>query len=55
MTQRGFAGNEDWLADFRGGWGSFSDRLALLCEIGETATPRRIEETRAAVRTLEPG
>ena len=38
MTQRGFEGNEDWLADFRGGWGSFSDRLALLCEIGEVAT-----------------
>jgi uncharacterized protein YndB with AHSA1/START domain len=54
VTQRGFAGNEDWLADFRGGWGSFADRLALLCEIGETATPRRIEETRAAARTLEP-
>lgn len=54
VTQRGFAGNEDWLADFRGGWGSFSDRLALLCEIGETAAPRRIEETQAAARTFEP-
>ena len=28
ITQRGFEGNEEWLADFRGGWGSFSDRLA---------------------------
>ena len=34
VTQRGFEGNEEWLADFRGGWGSFSDRLALLCEVG---------------------
>ena len=55
VTQRGFAGNEDWLADFRGGWGSFNDRLALLCEIGETATPQRIEATLAAERELEPG
>ena len=43
VTQRGFEGNEDWLADFRGGWGSFNDRLALLCEIGEVATARRLE------------
>jgi len=43
------------MADFRGGWGSFNDRLALLCEIGETATPRRIEPTLAAERELEPG
>ena len=28
VTQRGFEGNEEWLADFRGGWGSFNDRLA---------------------------
>ena len=55
MTQRGFAGNEEWLADFRGGWGSFNDRLALLCEIGEVATARRLEGGRAAARTLEPG
>jgi uncharacterized protein YndB with AHSA1/START domain len=55
VTQRGFAGNEDWLADFRGGWGSFNDRLALLCEIGETAAPRRIEATLAAERELETG
>ena len=55
VTQRGFAGNEDWLADFRGGWGSFNDRLALLCEIGETATPQRIEATLAAERELETG
>ena len=55
MTQRGFAGNEEWLADFRGGWGSFSDRLALLCETGEVAIARRLEATRAAARTLEPG
>jgi uncharacterized protein YndB with AHSA1/START domain len=55
VTQRGFEGNEDWLADFRGGWGSFNDRLALLCEIGVTATPRHIEPTLAAERTLEPG
>ena len=54
VTQRGFEGNEDWLADFRGGWGSFNDRLALLCEIGETATPRHIEPTLAAWRALEP-
>jgi uncharacterized protein YndB with AHSA1/START domain len=54
VTQRGFEGNEDWLADFRGGWGSFSDRLALLCEIGETATSRHIEPTLAAWRVLEP-
>jgi uncharacterized protein YndB with AHSA1/START domain len=54
VTQRGFEGNEDWLADFRGGWGSFNDRLALLCEIGETATPRHIEATLAAERLLEP-
>ncbi len=43
VTQRGFEGNEEWLADFRGGWGSFSDRLALLCELGEVATARRLE------------
>jgi uncharacterized protein YndB with AHSA1/START domain len=55
VTQRGFAGNEDWMADFRGGWGSFNDRLALLCEIGETATPQRIEATLAAERELETG
>jgi hypothetical protein len=55
VTQRGFEGNEDWLADFRGGWGSFNDRLAMLCEIGVTATPRRIEPTLAAEKTLEPG
>ena len=55
VTQRGFEGNEDWLADFRGGWGSFNDRLAVLCEIGATAAPRRIEATLAAERTLEPG
>ncbi len=55
VTQRGFEGNEDWLADFRGGWGSFNDRLALLCEIGETAAPRRIEATLAAERELETG
>jgi uncharacterized protein YndB with AHSA1/START domain len=54
VTQQGFEGNEDWLADFRGGWGSFSDRLALLCEIGEIAVPRRIEPTLAAERLLEP-
>ena len=55
VTQRGFAGNEDWLADFRGGWNSFGDRLAMLCEMGEVAAPRHIEATRAAVRSLEPG
>jgi uncharacterized protein YndB with AHSA1/START domain len=55
VTQRGFEGNEDWLADFRGGWGSFNDRLALLCETGVTATPRYIEPTLAAERTFEPG
>ena len=55
VTQRGFEGNEDWLADFRGGWGSFNDRLALLCEIGEVATARRLEAAPAAARTLEPG
>ena len=55
VTQRGFEGNEDWLADFRGGWGSFNDRLAMLCEIGEVAVPRRIDATQAAVRTLQPG
>ena len=54
VTQQGFEGNEDWLADFRGGWGSFSDRLALLCEIGEIAAPRHIEPTLAAERSLEP-
>ena len=48
VTQRGFEGNEEWLADFRGGWGSFSDRLALLCEIGEVATARRLEARLAA-------
>ena len=47
VTQRGFEGNEEWLADFRGGWGSFNDRLAVLCEIGVIATPRHIEPTRA--------
>jgi uncharacterized protein YndB with AHSA1/START domain len=55
VTQRGFAGNEEWLADFRGGWGSFNDRLALLCETGEVAAARRIEARTAAARTLEPG
>jgi uncharacterized protein YndB with AHSA1/START domain len=55
VTQRGFAGNEDWLADFRGGWGSFNDRLAMLCETGEVATARRLETPRAVARTLEPG
>lgn len=55
VTQRGFEGNEEWLADFRGGWGSFSDRLAVLCETGEVPAARRLEETRAAARTLEPG
>ncbi|MDX6629849.1 MAG: hypothetical protein QOH00_2095 [Gaiellales bacterium] len=54
VTQRGFEGNEEWLADFRGGWGSFTDRLAVLCETGEVPTARRLEETRAAARTLEP-
>jgi uncharacterized protein YndB with AHSA1/START domain len=55
VTQRGFEGNEEWLADFRGGWGSFNDRLALLCETGEVATARRLDETRAVARVLEPG
>jgi uncharacterized protein YndB with AHSA1/START domain len=55
VTQRGFEGNEEWLADFRGGWGSFGDRLAVLCETGEVATARRLDATRATVRTLEPG
>jgi uncharacterized protein YndB with AHSA1/START domain len=55
VTQRGFAGNEEWLADFRGGWGSFSDRLALLCEVGEVATARRLEAGPAVAITLEPG
>jgi uncharacterized protein YndB with AHSA1/START domain len=55
VTQRGFDGNEEWLADFRGGWGSFNDRLAMLCEVGEVATARRLEATRAVARTLEPG
>ena len=55
VTQRGFEGNEDWLADFRGGWGSFNDRLALLCEIGEVATPRRLEATLAAERDARAG
>jgi uncharacterized protein YndB with AHSA1/START domain len=55
VTQRGFEGNEEWLADFRGGWGSFTDRLALLCEMGEVATARRLDATRAVTRTLEPG
>jgi uncharacterized protein YndB with AHSA1/START domain len=55
VTQRGFAGNEEWLADFRGGWGSFGDRLALLCETGEVATARRLEATNAVARTLESG
>ena len=55
VTQRGFEGNEEWLADFRGGWGSFNDRLALLCETGEIAIARRLEGTRAVARTLEPG
>ena len=52
VTQRGFEGNEEWLADFRGGWGSFSDRLALLCEVGEVATARRLEG--GVARALEP-
>jgi uncharacterized protein YndB with AHSA1/START domain len=55
ITQRGFQGNEEWLADFRGGWGSFGDRLALLCETGEVATARRLDSTRAVARRLEPG
>jgi uncharacterized protein YndB with AHSA1/START domain len=55
VTQGGFAGNEEWLADFRGGWGSFTDRLAVLCETGEVAGARRLEATVAAARTLEPG
>jgi len=55
VTQRGFEGNEEWLADFRGGWGSFGDRLAVLCETGEVPTARRLAETPAAERTLEPG
>jgi uncharacterized protein YndB with AHSA1/START domain len=55
VTQRGFEGNEEWLADFRGGWGSFNDRLALLCETGEVATARRLEGTRAVARSMEPG
>lgn len=55
VTQRGFEGNEEWLADFRGGWGSFNDRLAMLCETGEVATARRLEETTAVARVLEPG
>jgi uncharacterized protein YndB with AHSA1/START domain len=53
VTQRGFEGNEEWLADFRGGWGSFSDRLAQLCEIGEVATARRFGG--GVARALEPG
>jgi hypothetical protein len=55
VTQGDFAGNEEWLADFRGGWGSFNDRLAMLCEIGQVATARRLEATPAVARTLEPG
>jgi uncharacterized protein YndB with AHSA1/START domain len=55
VMQRGFDGNEEWLADFRGGWGSFTDRLAVLCETGEVALTRRLEETRAVQRVLEPG
>ena len=37
VTQDGFEGNEEWLGDFRGGWASFTDRLALLCETGAVA------------------
>jgi uncharacterized protein YndB with AHSA1/START domain len=55
ITQRGFEGNEEWLADFRGGWGSFSDRLAVLCETGAVPVARRLEETSASQRVLEPG
>ena len=55
VTQRGFEGNEEWLADFRGGWGTFTDRLALLCETGEVAVARPLEVTRAVERRLEPG
>jgi uncharacterized protein YndB with AHSA1/START domain len=55
VTQRGFEGNEEWLADFRGGWSSFNDRLALLCETGEVATARLLEGTRAVARAMEPG
>src|SRR3954469_633251 len=54
VTQRGFEGNEEWLADFRGGWNSFADRLALLCETGEGAIARRLNSARAVARRLEP-
>ena len=56
ITQDGFEGeNAAWLADFRGGWGSFSDRLASLCEIDEVPSVRSAPELAGASVIVDPG
>jgi uncharacterized protein YndB with AHSA1/START domain len=54
VTQDGFEGNEDWLADFRGGWASFADRLAVLCEAEAVAAPRRLSTVRGSIAQVDP-
>ena len=56
ITQDGFEGeNAAWLADFRGGWGSFSDRLAALCEIDAVPSVRSAPELAGASAIVDPG
>jgi uncharacterized protein YndB with AHSA1/START domain len=54
VTQDGFEGNEQWLADFRGGWASFADRLAVLCEAEAVAAPRRLSTVRGSIAQVDP-
>ena len=54
MTQRGFAGNEEWLADFRGGWGRSA--IASRCSARSARSRRRAASRRRPRRAeLEPG
>ena len=56
ITQDGFEGeNAAWLADFRGGWGSFSDRLATLCEIDAIPSVRSSPALTGASALVDPG
>ena len=56
ITQDGFEGPvARWLADFRGGWASFSDRLATLCEIEAVPTVQTVPEARGARVAVDPG
>ena len=55
ITQDGFEGeNAAWLADFRGGWGSFADRLAALCEIDAVPSVRSAPALAGASALVDP-